>query len=48
MTFGNGELKMRINGKTLDVPEVQNAVGYKIDRSGKRTTLAEADRPTCS
>ncbi|MEJ7786133.1 MAG: helix-turn-helix domain-containing protein [Solirubrobacteraceae bacterium] len=48
MTFGNGELRMRINGKTLDVPEVQNAVGYEIDRSGKRTTLAEADRPTCS
>ena len=48
MTFGNGELRMRVNGKILDVPEVQNAVGYEIDRSGKRTTLPEADRPTCA
>lgn len=48
MTFGNGNLTMRINGKTLRVPEVQNAIGYVVDRTGKRTVLSEADRPTCS
>ncbi|MCW2989562.1 MAG: hypothetical protein JWM73_156, partial [Solirubrobacterales bacterium] len=48
MTLGNGALNMRINGKTLSVPEVQNAIGYEIDRTGKRTVLAEADRPTCA
>jgi cytoskeleton protein RodZ len=48
MTFGNGNVKMRINGKTLDVPDVQNAIGYEIDRTGKRTVLAEADRPNCT
>jgi transcriptional regulator with XRE-family HTH domain len=48
MTFGNGNVKMRVNGKTLDVPEVQNAIGYEIDRTGKRTVLAEADRPNCT
>jgi cytoskeleton protein RodZ len=48
MTFGTGNVKMRINGKTLDVPEVQNAIGYEIDRTGKRTVLAEADRPNCT
>jgi cytoskeletal protein RodZ len=48
MTFGNSNLKMRVNGKTLSVPEVQNAIGYEIDRAGKRTVLPAADRPTCA
>ena len=48
MTFGNGNLRMRVNGRTLDVPEVRNAVGYVVDRSGKRAPLSAADRPTCS
>jgi cytoskeleton protein RodZ len=48
MTFGNGNLRMRVNGRTMDVPEVQNAVGYVVDRAGKRALLSAADRPTCS
>jgi cytoskeleton protein RodZ len=48
MTFGNGNVRMRVNGKTLSVPEVQNAIGYVVDRAGKRAVLSEADRPTCS
>ena len=48
MTFGNGSVRMRINGKTLDVPEVQEPVGYRVDRAGKRTELSEAERPTCA
>jgi hypothetical protein len=39
---------MRVNGRTLSVPEVQNAIGYVVDRAGKRSVLSEADRPTCS
>lgn len=48
MTFGNASLKLKINGKSLSVPEVQNAIGYVVDRTGKRVVLAEADRPTCT
>jgi hypothetical protein len=48
MTFGNGELALRVNGKRLSVPEVQDPIGYSISRSGKRTVLSEAQRPTCS
>jgi cytoskeleton protein RodZ len=48
MTFGNGSLTMRVNGRTLQVPEVQNAIGYVVDRTGKRTVLSPAQRPTCS
>lgn len=48
MNFGNASLKMKINGKTLSVPPVQNAIGYVVDRAGKRTLLPAADRPTCT
>jgi transcriptional regulator with XRE-family HTH domain len=48
MTFGNGSLSMKINGKTLEVPEVQEPIGYTVSRSGKRTVLGEGERPTCS
>jgi cytoskeleton protein RodZ len=48
MTFGNGSLSTRVNGKTIEVPESSDPVGYVIDKNGKRTPLGEADRPTCS
>ncbi|MFL5843896.1 MAG: helix-turn-helix domain-containing protein [Solirubrobacteraceae bacterium] len=48
MTLGNGNVKLRVNGKTLSVPDVENAIGYEIDKSGKRTELPEGERPTCS
>jgi transcriptional regulator with XRE-family HTH domain len=48
MTFGNGNLSMRINGRTRTVPNVQNAVGYRVDRRGRRTVLSSAQRPTCA
>src|SRR3954447_3648098 len=48
MTLGNGSVTLRVNGKAFDVPEVRNAIGYEIARSGQRKVLAPADRPTCS
>ena len=48
MTLGNGSVRLRVNGKAFSVPEVQEPIGYRIDRSGKRTELAEAERPTCA
>jgi len=48
MTLGNGSLALIVNGKTLQVPEVKNAIGYVIDRAGHRKVLSPAERPTCS
>jgi hypothetical protein len=48
MTLANGSLKMKVNGKTLSVPDVQDAIGYEVDRTGKRTVLAQDERPTCA
>jgi hypothetical protein len=48
LTLGNGSLTMQVNGKTLQVPEVRNAIGYVVDRTGKRTVLPATQRPTCS
>jgi hypothetical protein len=48
MTFGNGNLTMRVNGRTRTVPDVQNAVGYRVDRRGHRTLLSASQRPTCA
>jgi hypothetical protein len=48
MTLGTSSLSMRINGKTVSVPESADPIGYVIDKNGKRTPLGEDDRPTCS
>src|SRR3954454_18526570 len=48
MTFGNGNLSMRINGGTRRVPQSADPIGYAVDRHGHRTELSEAQRPTCS
>lgn len=48
MTLGNGSVRMRVNGKTLNVPEVQEPIGYRIDQAGRRTELGEDERPTCA
>ena len=48
MTFGNGNLTMRINGGTRKVPQSSNPIGYVVDRHGHRRSLSESQRPTCS
>jgi transcriptional regulator with XRE-family HTH domain len=48
MTFGNNSLAMKVNGKTLKVPDVSDAIGYEVTRSGHRRVLSSAERPTCS
>jgi cytoskeleton protein RodZ len=46
VTLGNGSAKMRVNGRLLDVPDVQNGIGYRVTVKG-RHTLAPDKRPTC-
>ncbi len=48
VSFGNGEVKMLIDGKHAEIPATSSPVGYAIDSAGKLTKLEEAERPTCA
>ncbi|HEY3019133.1 MAG TPA: helix-turn-helix domain-containing protein [Solirubrobacteraceae bacterium] len=46
MTFGNSNLRMRVNGKLRTVPPSSSAIGYVLDRRGRRP-LPAGKQPTC-
>jgi cytoskeleton protein RodZ len=46
LTLGNGNARMRVNGKVLAVPDVQSGIGYRITMKGRRA-LAPDVRPVC-
>jgi cytoskeletal protein RodZ len=46
MTFGNSNLRMRVNGKLRTVPPSSSAIGYVVDRRGRRP-LPAGKQPTC-
>jgi hypothetical protein len=46
MTFGNENVRMRVNGKLLKVPPSSSATGYVVDRDG-RHKLTAGKLPTC-
>jgi cytoskeleton protein RodZ len=48
VSFGNGEVKMLIDGREAEIPATSSPVGYAIDSAGKLTKLSEAERPTCA
>lgn len=48
VSFGNGEVSMRIDGKEESIPPSPSPVGYSIESSGRLTELSEAERPTCT
>ena len=48
VSFGNGEVSMRIDGKQADIPATSSPIGYAIDSKGQLTELAESERPTCT
>ncbi len=48
VSFGNGEVKMLIDGREAEIPATSSPVGYAIDSAGKLTKLEEAERPTCA
>lgn len=48
VSFGNGEVKMLIDGREAEIPATSSPVGYAIDSTGKLTKLSEAERPTCA
>jgi cytoskeleton protein RodZ len=48
ISFGNGEVKMLIDGREAEIPATSSPVGYAIDSAGGLTKLEEAERPTCA
>ncbi len=48
VSFGNGEVEMRIDGREADIPESASPLGYEIGRGGALAELGESERPTCT
>jgi hypothetical protein len=48
VSFGNGEVKMLIDGREAEIPATSSPVGYAIDSEGRLTKLEEAERPSCA
>lgn len=48
VSFGNGEVNLRIDGSAAEVPVTSSPIGYRIDPGGSLTQLSEAERPTCA
>jgi hypothetical protein len=48
VSFGNGEVKMLIDGREADIPATSSPIGYAIDSAGKLSKLEEAERPSCA
>ncbi len=48
VSFGNGEVSMKIDGHEASIPATASPVGYSIDSSGKVTPLPDSQRPTCT
>jgi hypothetical protein len=48
VSFGNGQVRLKVGKRTIDVPDRSTPVGYDV-RPGKRPReLSEARRPTCA
>ena len=48
VSFGNGEVSMKIDGQQASIPATSSPVGYSIDSSGRLEQLPESERPTCA
>jgi cytoskeleton protein RodZ len=47
VTFGNGQARMRIAGRTYDVPDTSAGVGYDLRPGRKPARLSAGSRPDC-
>ena len=48
VSFGNGQARLRVNGRTIDVPDRSTPVGYELRPGSRPRELPEARRPTCT
>jgi cytoskeleton protein RodZ len=46
--FGNGSLRMRVNGRSYPVAQTSEPVGYELRPGRRPRQLADAARPDCS
>ena len=47
ITLGNGQATLRVDGRTVDVPDRSVPVGFSVSARG-RTELSQARQPTCA
>lgn len=48
VSFGNGEVEMRIDGRDSEIPESASPLGYEVGPGGDLSPLGESERPTCT
>ena len=48
VTFGNGQARMRVNGRRFEVPDRDEPVGYELRPGRRPRELSAARRPTCA
>jgi hypothetical protein len=48
VSFGNGEVSLRVDGDEAEIPSTSSPIGYSIDSEGSLTPLGESERPTCA
>src|SRR4051794_38550085 len=48
VSFGNGSARLRVNGKSLQVPSRADPVGYDLRAGRKPRELPSGRRPTCA
>ena len=47
LRLSNGQVRLRVNSRTREIPPNSGELGYQISRTGKITGLGPAQRPTC-
>jgi Helix-turn-helix domain len=47
MAFGNGAVKLKIDGKAAPTPQSNSPVAYEVSSNGRLKPLEEGERPTC-
>jgi Helix-turn-helix domain len=47
MAFGNGEVDLRVDGRSVSTPPSNSPVGYRVGPKGELKPLEEGERPTC-
>ena len=47
VSFGNGSVRMQVNGRQAPLESTPNPIGYRIVPGGRVQPLPESARPTC-
>jgi hypothetical protein len=48
MTLGNGQVRLRVNGRERSVPATSGGIGYELTPAKGRVVLPPGRRPTCA